>query len=439
MKVEVEKLPDCKQRLKIEVPQEEVDRQLEAIYRELGKKSRVDGFRPGKVPLSILRRHFREVAIAEATKKIVARAYSEAVKEKGILPLNDPEVEIGDAIPEEKKPFSFQVTVETWPEVKVEGYKGLSLERERIEISNEEIETVLKMKQEENAHFLPVENRPVKEDDWVMVDFKISLDENPFQSAEGHLFRLGLGVFPREVEEKLIGKLPDSGEELEVEVGLPGEKSSTKTLYRVKLRGIKERRLLTVDDEFARDLGDFASLAELREDIRKKLENGVREEEKGKLRDEIVNILVKENEVEAPPRLIEEQFNYLMSISRTGLIGAAAGEKEESKLREKLRPLAIKQVKSSLILEEIARRENIVVSEEEIKKEAAGSQAPLTKERREDFAHRIKRKNTLDFLINQAEVQEKEKSLVLTPDQVRMLMPREKKFREPGGGRIIVP
>ena len=438
MKVEVEKLGECKQRLKIEVPREEVDRQFEAAYKELGRKSRVDGFRPGKVPLPILRRRFQKVAAAEALKKIVAVSYPEAMKGKNILPLSDPDIEIGEALPEEEKPFSFQVTVETWPEVEVKSYKGLSLERERIEISDEEVETVLEMKREENADFLPVEGRPVKEDDWVVVDFKSFLDGNPFQSAEGHLFRLSSGVFPREVEERLIGKLPEADEEQEVEAPLSGEKSSAKLLYQVKLKGIKERRLLIVDDEFARDLGEFNSLAELREDIRKKLEIRAREEEEGKLRGGIVDILVERNEVEVPPRLVEEQINHLMLISRAEL-GSADEEKGKSELREKLRPPAIKQVKASLILEEIARRENIAATEEEIKKEAEGNKIPLTKERREDLAHRIKRRKTLDFLISQAEVKEKEKPLVLTPDQVRMLMPREKKFREPGGGRIIVP
>ncbi|NOX96737.1 MAG: trigger factor [Nitrospirae bacterium] len=434
MKIEIEKLPECKQQFKIEVSAEEVDRQFEITYKELGRETRVDGFRQGKVPLPILKKRFREVAASEALKKIVSVAYTEAVKEKNIFPLGDPDVKVGEELPEEKKPFSFQVTIETWPDVKVKKYKGLSLERERIEISNEEIEAVLEMKREENADFLPVEGRPVQKDDWVVIDVKSFLDEKPFQSAEGYLFRLGSGVFPPEFEEKLIGKLPEADEEQEIEVPLPEGKSSAKLLYRVKLKGIKERRLLIVDDEFARDLGEFNSLAELREDIKNKLEARAREEEEGKLQGEAVDLLIKENEMELPSRLVEEQLDHLMLVSR-----ASDEEEGKNELREKLRPLAIKQVKSSLILEEISRRENIVATEEEIKKEAEESKISLTKENREDLAHRIKRRKTLDFLINQAEVKEKEKPLVLTPDQVRMLMPQEKKFRKPGGGRIIVP
>ena len=125
MKVEVEKLPNCKQRIKIEVSQEAVDRQFEATYKELGKNARVDGFRQGKVPLLILRRRFGEAAATEALKKIVALAYPEAMKEKNILPLGDPDIEVGESLPEEKKPFSFQVNVETWPEVKAENYNNL--------------------------------------------------------------------------------------------------------------------------------------------------------------------------------------------------------------------------------------------------------------------------------------------------------------------------
>lgn len=439
MKVEVEKLADCKQRLKIEVPQEEVDRQFEVTYRELGKKSRVDGFRPGKVPLSILKSRFGEVAAAEALKKIVTVGYSEAIKERNILPLGEPDIDVGEALPDEKRTFSFQATVETWPEVKVEGYKGLTVEREKVEVRDEDVEEVLQMKREENADFLPVEGRSVKGDDWIVIDFKSFLDGKPFQNAEGYLFRLGSGFFPREVEERLIGKLPEADEEQKVEVPLSGDKSSAKILYRIKLKGIKERRLLIVDDEFARDLGEFNSLAELREDIRKELEARAGEEEERSLQDKMVDILVERNEIEIPSRLIEEQIDHLMLISRAEL-GASDGEKEKKALREKVRPLAVRQVKASLILEEIARRENIAATDEEIDKEAKRSEGPLTKKKREDLAYRIRRRKTLGFLISQAEIKEKEKSLVLTPDQVRMLMPREKKFREqPGRGRIIVP
>ncbi len=438
MKVEVEKLDECKQCLKIEIPREEVDRQFEATYKELGKKSRVDGFRPGKIPLPILKQRFREVAATEALKKIVAGSYPQAMKEKNIVPLGEPDIKIGEALPEEKKPFYFQATVETWPEVKVENYKGLFLERERIEISDQQVEAVLEMKREENADFLPVEGRPAQKDDWVVIDFKSFLDGQPFQNAEAHLFRLGSGVFPPEVEEILVGKLPEGEEELKVEVPLPGENASAKILYQIKLKGVKERRLLIVDDEFAKDLGEFNSLAELREDIRKKLELRAKEEEERKLRNDLVDILVEKNEMEVPSRLVEEQTNHMMLVSGAGLDGSG-GEEKKRTIRENLRPLAVKQVKVYLMLEEIAKRENIEVAEEEINAETKETKAPLTKERREDLTHRIRRRKTLDFLINQADIKEKEKSLVLTPDQVRMLMPPERRLREPGGGRIIVP
>ena len=399
----------------------------------------MDGFRPGKVPLPILRKRFGEVAATEALKKIVAVSYEKVLKEKNILALGDPDVKVGESLPEEKNPFSFQVTVEVWPEVKVENYKGLTIEREKIEIRDEEVEEVLRMRQEENAEFLPVEGRPVKDDDWVVIDFRSFLDGSPFQNGEGSLFRLGLGAFPKEVEDVLIGSLPETEEEREIEVPLPGQGSpARKILYRIKLRGIKERRLLIVDDEFARDLGEFNNIAELRADIRKKLENRAREEEEGKLRSKIVELLVEKNEMEIPSYLVEEQLKYLMLVSQAELSSSGEGEKK-SELREKLRPLAVTQVKSSLILEEIARRENLTVTEEEIKKEVEGTRALSAKGKREDLAYRIKRRKVLDFLISRAEIKEKKKSLVLTPDQVRMLMPQEEKSRGRDRGRIIVP
>ena len=443
MKVEVEKLADGKQLLKIEVPPEEVDRQLEAVYKDLGKKVRVDGFRSGRIPLPVLKMHFSKLAQTEALKKIVNWSYPEAIKQLNIIPISDPDIEVGDALPEEKKPFSFKVKVETRPEVKVEGYKGLSVEKERIEISNEDVDRVLEMEREENADLLPVEGRPVKENDWLIVDFKSFLNETSFQNVEGYLFQLGSNVFPEEVEEGLVGC--QVGEEREMEVLLPkGESSEEKILYQIKLKGIKERRLVIVDDEFARDLGDFDSLAELREDTRKRLERRAKEEEERRLREKIINILVERTEVEVPPSLVEGQIEHLMLASKL-----EPGRESEgaTQLKEKLRPLALRQVKVALILEGIAGQEGIVATREEIEEEAISEprsipkrrETPLTEDGRSALAYRIRKRKTLDFLVSRAKIKEKEKSLILTPDEVRMLRPLRKKLLEPGEGRIVVP
>ncbi|MCD5390320.1 trigger factor [candidate division NPL-UPA2 bacterium] len=466
MKVEVEKLSEGKQLLKIEVPPKEVDRQFEAAYKELGEKTRVDGFRPGRVPPPILRMHFSKLAPTEALKKIVNWSYPEAVKQLNITPIADPDIDVGDTLPEEGKPFSFKVKVEARPEVRVEGYKGLSVEKEKIEISDEDVDRVLEMEREENASFLPVEGRPVRENDWVIVDFKSFLNETSFQNAEGYLFQLGSNVFPEEVEKGLIGC--QVGEEREMEVtrksaahtaegsavgshrqcrrqpeASEGAPSEEKVLYQIKLKGIKERRLVIVDDEFARDLGNFSSLAELREDIRKRLEQRARKEEERRLREKIVNTLAERMEVEVPPSLVEGQIEYLMAASK---LEPGGNEAEASQLREKLRPLALKMIKEAFILEGIARQERIEASPEEIEEEARveprsmtkGREAPLTEDRRRALAYRIRNRKAVDFLVSQAKIKEKEKSLILTPDQVRMLRPRRKRLLEPGERRIII-
>ncbi|MCK4436324.1 trigger factor [bacterium] len=435
MKVESEKLSDSKQLLKIEVPPEEVDRQFEAAYRELSKKARVDGFRRGKVPSHILKMHFSKLAQTEALKKIVDWSYPEAVKRSSITPIGDPDIEAGDTLPEERNAFSFKVRVETWPEVRVEGYKGLIVEKERIEISSEDVDRVLEMEREENADFFPIEGRPARWNDWVVVDFKSFLNKASFQNAEGYLFQLGSNALPKEVEEGLVGC--QVGEEREIEV-------KEKVLYRVKLNGIKERRLVIMDDEFAKDLGNFSSLAELREDTRKRLEQRARDEEERRLKEKLTGILAEKTEMEVPSTLVERQLKYLMLASKLELDGEGS---EVSQLREKLRPAALKQVKATLVLEGIAREEGIEATREEIEEEATaeprsmtkGKKGTLSEDNRRVLAYRVRRRKTLNFLVSQARIKEKEKSLILTPDQVRMLRPQRKRLLEPGEGKIVIP
>lgn len=436
MKVETEKLSDSKQLLKIEVSPEEVDRQFEATYRDLGKKARVDGFRPGRVPQSILKMRFSKLAQAEAVKKIVSWSWAEALKQSAITPINDPDIEVGDALPEEKKTFSFKVRIEVQPEVRVDGYKGLSVEKERIEISAEDVEAVLETEREENADFLPVEGRLVRENDWVVVDFKSFLNQTSFQSAEGYLFQLGSNIFPKEVEEGLVGC--PVGEEREIEI--KGGSEGKNLLYQVKLKGIKERRLVILDDEFARDLGNFSSLAELRDDTRKRLEQRAKEEEERRLKQKIVDILVEKTEVEVSPSLVKRQVEHMMIASKLEL---GKETQEATQLMEKLQPMALKMLKEALILEGIARQEGIEATREEIEEEAGaeprpGKETPLTEDRQMALANRIRRRKILDFLVSQAKIKEKEKSLILTPDQVKMFRPLRKKLLEPGEGRIVV-
>ena len=419
VKSEVERLPDFQCQLRIEAPSEEVNRCFESVYRKFLRSAKIPGFRQGKVPLNILKTRFAATIAREVMEEIVSKHYWEALKEKEIAALSDPKIEIDNKLPEENKPFFFVATVEALAEIKLPEYRGITLEKEKVEVTEQDVEAALKIKQEEKANFLAVEDRPVKESDWLLVDIASFVDDSPYQQVKEYLFQLGQNRLPKEVEESLIGR--KVGEESKVEIV---HKDDRKVAYQVLVRGIKERRLIVVDDSFARDLEGFSSLDELRDHLREELAREVSVISERKLREAAVDLIAEQTEVELPPRLIEKQVDHLLLYVRAG-VNAGGEDKGEEAMRIELRPVAIHQLKRRLALEEISRREKIAITDEEVKKEQqlrAKLDAKKKGEEKEDeLKMQLQREKTIEFIMNHAKIQEKEKSLVLTPDEARKL------------------
>ncbi len=410
MKIDVEELKGCERAIKVELSPEEVNRAFSESYKHLSSRTEIPGFRRGKVPRRILELRFGKRVRDDVAERAARNAYRKALKEKSINPITSPEVDLGGEVPTEGKPFSFKLHVVVRPKVKLDGYKGIKVEKETFKVTDKDVEKFLERKREEMAEFLPVEeNRPIQKDDWVTVDYEL-----PWKSQEGFLFRVGSETFPPPVEERLIGSRV--GEEMEIEVHPPKDVGGEGFLCKLKVKGIKRRRLLVVNDEFARDLGGYGSLKELREDIRKKLELEVEERSEERLRERIIDTLVEMAEVEPPPVMVEREIGYLEAISQA--VNPKRKE-DQKKLREELKPLALKRTKVYLVLEEISEREGISVSDEELKGD-------------EDRKYELKRRKVLDFLVENAQIEEKGEPLILTPERARLVTPPTEGLLIPG-------
>jgi len=373
MKANVEEISSIKKKVSIEIPEDQVTQEVESFYKDVGKKAKIKGFRPGKVPRNILERYFKDYVKAEVIQKLIEETYPKALSEADLHPVSPPVIDPGEF--EVGKPFQYSAVLEVKPEVKLEGYTGLKIEGKKEEVKDEEVEGRLKALQNLHANLKTIsEARPIQAGDYVIVDYEASMGGKPLEGGKAIDFtvEVGSGQFIPAFEEKLIGLKPE--EEKEIEVSFPEDygyqKWAGKTIsFHVKIKEIKEKILPPLDDEFAKDLGDYSSFEELKAKLKGEIE---KEKELGlerQLKDQVMDQLLEANPFEVPESLVEEQTKTLVSDTKLRLAAQGVDLKNlglsEEKLQEDYKAMAQKQVKTFLILEKIADQEGIAVTDEE--------------------------------------------------------------------------
>ena len=374
MNVNVESISPIKKKLSIEIPGDQVAKEVDSFYGELRKKARIKGFRPGKVPRNILERHFKEYVKVEVVQKLVQDTYTTAISETELHPVSQPLIDPGEL--ESGKPFQYSATVEVKPEIKVEGYLGLKLEGRLEEVKEEEVDQRLKNLQDLHAHLKTIpEARPIQAGDFVIMDYEARLDGKPLEEGKGadYTVEVGAGRFIPGLEEKLIGLTPEKEEEIEVSFSEEyGYKkwAGKKILFKIKIKEIKEKILPSLDDEFAKDLGVYGSLQELKDKFREEVAKEKKLLYEGQLKDRILDQLLSMNPFDVPESLVEDQVKTLVSDTKMRLAGQGMTldqvDVSEEKLETDYRDPAKKQVQAFLILEKIAGQEGITVSDEEV-------------------------------------------------------------------------
>ena len=373
MKVSVEEISSIKKKVSIEISEDQVIREVDSFYKDLGKKAKIKGFRPGKVPRDILKRYFKDYVKTEVIQKLIQDTYQQALAESDLKPVSPPVVDPGEF--EEGKPFQYTAVIEVKPDIKLEEYTGLKIEGKKEEVKDEEVEGRLKSLQNLHANLKIIsETRPIQTGDYVVVDYEARMGGKPMEEGKAIDFavEVGSGQFIPAFEEKLIGFKPD--EEGEIEVSFPEDYGyhqwAGKTIsFHVKIKEIKEKILPPLDDEFAKDIGD-SSLNELKVKLKGEIEREKKRILEAQLKNQVVDQLLETNAFEVPESLVVEQAKALVSDTKLRLAAQGVDFKNmgvsEEKLQEDYRAMAQKQVKTFLILEKIANQEGIVVTDEEV-------------------------------------------------------------------------
>ena len=419
-----ETTPSTKREIEVEIPQEEVSRETEVLIQKYQKLARIPGFRRGHVPASIIRQRFSQDIQNDVIDALVPKYFRKETERLGVVPISQPRVT--ELQSPEGKPLHFKASFEVMPEIKVEGYKELRADHPEISVADDEVEESLKSLQEQKATFSPIEGRAIAEGDYAQV----SLDGTPKKEEEGTkpvhmddvLVEIGGKATMPEFTENLRGA--SAGEERTFDVLYPedfsDERLRGKTFsYKVKVNAIKQKSLPELNDDFAKEIGEFSSLEEVRQRIREGMENERRQTAEREAKDKLLTELIRRNEFEIPEALVEHQIDIrlergLRALAAQGMSSEHMKKMDLARLRAGQRDQAVQEVKAALLLEKIAEEEKIEVGDEEINHEIEAlakqtNQAPdairarLTRDGALDrIRNRIRNEKALDLLYRQS-------------------------------------
>lgn len=424
VKSKVKKVEECVSSIDIEVPKETVDQAFEEVYDEIAKAATIPGFRAGKAPKDLVRKHYAKHAGDEVLKRLLPDAYQKALETHKLKPVGMPA--ISDVDFAEGKVLTFRARINTRPEFTLKNYKGIKLDRKAVSVTPQDIEKTIESLREMHAKYLAADDRPARDGDYVVCDLACTVDgkeahkkrENVWMAIEKESFIPGLA-------EKIAGMKKD--EERDIDVVLP-EKYPDKSLagkkavYRVTVKGIKTRQLPAVDDEFAKDLGK-ETLAALKEAISTELDARMKASAAVETENQLLNHLTAENTFPVPAAFVKRQLDFMVENSKQKLLEKGFKkedlDKKDEEFRAKFKDDAIRQVRLLFILDEIATDEGIEVSDEDVAASyrSLSAQAGRTEEEVkayyekeelvDNLVDKIREEKTIAFLLKNAVITEK--------------------------------
>ena len=381
MSLQVEKLEKNMAKLTVEVSAEDFEKAIEKVYQKQKKQISIPGFRKGKVPRVMVEKMYgKEVFYEDAANDLIPDAYDNALDECEEDIVSSPKIEVTQI--EAGKPFVFTATVALKPEVKLGEYKGIKIEKIEREVTEEEILAEINRERNKNARNITIEDRPVKDGDMTVIDFEGFVDGEAFEGGKGENYPLtiGSGAFIPGFEEQLVGA--EIGKEVEVKVTFPEEYQAEElqgkeAVFKCTVHEIKEKELPELDDEFASEVSEFDTLEEYKEDVKKNLtEKKVKDAETAR-ENAAVEAAVKASEIEIPEAMLETQQRQMVDefSQRITMQGMSMEQYMQftgatyEKLIEQVKPQAEERIRARLVLEAIAKSENIVATEEDYAKE----------------------------------------------------------------------
>lgn len=381
MSLTVEKLEKNMAKLTITVPAADFDAAMKTAYNKQKKQISVPGFRKGKVPQAYVEKMYGpEIFYEEAANICMEQSYPNALNESELDVVSRPEVDVTQM--EKGKDFIYTALVAVKPEVTLGEYMGVEVEAQDTTVTDEDVQAELLNVQKQNSRTVPVEDRPAQMDDEVTIDFEGFVDDVAFEGGKGENYQLKLGShsFIDTFEDQIVGK--NIGDEFDVNVTFPEnyqaeDLAGKPALFKCKLNGIKETELPELDDDFASDVSEFDTLDEYKEDLKKTLEVKKKDAAKHEKESLVVDKVIENATMDIPEPMINTQKEQMMNefaqqISYQGIsleqYFQFTGTTKEQ-LMESAEPEALRRIQSRLVLEAVAKAENVEVTEEELKDE----------------------------------------------------------------------
>ena len=426
MQVLVEDLSSVKKILHIEVSEENVKNELDKAYKNLKKTAKVKGFRPGKTPRSVLERLFHKNVHADVSALLIQDTIVKAIQETKLKIVGNPDIQ-----PPEfngKGPYKYDAVVEIMPELKEIDFKGLNLTRSQYQINDEEINTQIKMLQKNLAQQEPVqEDRPLAEADFALIDYEGFKDDKPFaetKKTKNHNMRIGDGSISKELDSGMIGMKP--GDKREIKVTFPEnyynkKLSNLEITFYVTLNEIREEILPDIDDEFAKKIGAFETLDDLKKSIADNMLQGYAKRSEQELNEQIFKALIEKQDFEVPKAMVDFELEGIMRdtemvFAQNNMSIEQLGVTKEQ-FAEKYRDLAVKQVKRHLILNKVIEQESMTLSDEALEEgfndmteahhmpvEELKKYYSENKEKLEYFKHALLEKQALGLIVKNSTI-----------------------------------
>jgi len=430
MNVKVENVEKNVVKMEIEVDKETFEKGMDKSYRKNLNKFNVPGFRKGKAPRKLIENYYGEnVLYEDAINAIFPEAYEQAIKENDIHPVSEPKIDIIQIGSGQSLIFTATVTIK--PEVELGEYTGIEVKTEEINITDEDVNNELKRIAEDSARLINVDDKEIQKGDIAIIDFEGLIDGQPFGDGkrENVYLEIGSEDFLQGFDEQLLGA--KAGDELEVKATFPEDYNDSalagkEALFKVKIKGLKIKEIPAIDDEFAKDVSEFDTVEEFKNDLKNKLIERKKNLIKRKTEDEIINKVVENAKVDIPQPMIDKRIDFILqninlrlayqNLTLDDYLNMKGQNIEE--LRKEYQDAANVDVKTQLVLDKIGEVEGINITEEEIEEEIK-KYAQEMEQSYEDYKQNlsestidyiksnIKRRKVIEFLVNNAKFVEK--------------------------------
>jgi trigger factor len=372
MKAVVEDISTVKKKINVEIAQDDVAREMDKALADVAKTAKIAGFRPGKAPKAIVEKHYGDEVRTEVVQRLVSEYYLRALQDNNINPVDMPHIENVSSLTK-GSPLSFTATVEVRPKIELGTYDGIEVKEPGLAVTDDEMHETIDRIREMYAQLEVVEGRSLEKNDTAIIDFEGSRDGKPIEGAKAadHMLALGENSLIPGFEDQIVGM--NRGETREIKVTFPGDYTNKDlagkdAAFRVTLKEIKKKVLPEMNDEFAKDIGGDKSVDELKAGIKKDLEARKRDEQATAQREEILSKLVDAHTFDIPPGMVERELQSMarQQVTRMAKRGADVKNFDIVKFREDNKALAEKRVKGLLLLDVIAEKEKIEVSDQEV-------------------------------------------------------------------------